>query len=319
MEPGKNLMLSVLLPPSLTAVFAFLILGTVLVFYFLLFVPVLLVKLLVPSARLRSACTGLLIRTAESWVYSYHLFFRMLFPIDWRIEVDGELDPKRTYLLVSNHQSWLDIPVLFDVFGGRTPFPRFFLKRELLWVPIIGLACWGMEFPFMKRHSREAIAANPELAREDLAVTRQACRRFRKHPATVVNFLEGTRFTEAKRDSRGSPFRHLLRPKAGGFAYALDTMGNQVAGIIDVTIAYEPTRHPPFLSFLRGEQCRLIVQVDVLPVPEALKDGDYLDDPDFRERVQQWVNGLWQRKDRRLAELNERHGAARDRAHPGEA
>ena len=149
------------------------------------------------------------------------------------------------------------------------------------------------------------MAENPELAREDLAVTRKACRRFRKRPATVVNFLEGTRFTEAKRVNRQSPYRNLLRPKAGGIAYALDTMGKQVAGIIDVTIAYRPSKYPPFWSFLLGEQCNLRVHVDVLPVPESLKDGDYLDDPAFREEVQLWVNRLWQRKDDRLDRLQE--------------
>ena len=269
-------MLSVLLPAPIVALIGFLVLGASLIAHFLAFVPFMLLKLLIPVPSVRNLITDTLIRIAIHWVYSYKVLFRLIYPINWDIQISDELDHRRSYLLVCNHQSWLDIPVLFDVFHGRTPFPRFFLKRELMYIPVIGLACWAMEFPFMKRYSREQLAENPELAREDLAVTRKACRRFRKRPATVVNFLEGTRFTEAKRVNRQSPYRNLLRPKAGGIAYALDTMGKQVAGIIDVTIAYRPSKYPPFWSFLLGEQCNLRVHVDVLPVPESLKDGDYL-------------------------------------------
>ena len=298
-------MLSALLPAPLLALAGVLILGASLVAHFLAFLPLMLLKVLVPIPALRDRITDALIRIAMHWAWSYKRLFPLLYPIRWDVQIDGLLDPRRSYLLVCNHQSWLDIPVLCVVLHGRAPFPRFFVKRELLYVPIIGVACWAMEFPFMKRYSREQLAANPALAREDLATTRRACRRFRKRPATVVNFLEGTRFTEAKRVQRRSPYRHLLRPKAGGIAYALDTMGKQVAGILDVTIAYEPSRHPPILSFLLGGQCRLRVHVDLLPVPEHLKDGDYLDDPEFRRQVQDWVNRLWQRKDARLDRMHE--------------
>ena len=218
-------MLSVLLPAPIVALIGFLVLGASLIAHFLAFVPFMLLKLLIPVPSVRNLITDTLIRIAIHWVYSYKVLFRLIYPINWDIQISDELDHRRSYLLVCNHQSWLDIPVLFDVFHGRTPFPRFFLKRELMYIPVIGLACWAMEFPFMKRYSREQLAENPELAREDLAVTRKACRRFRKRPATVVNFLEGTRFTEAKRVNRQSPYRNLLRPKAGGIAYALDTMG----------------------------------------------------------------------------------------------
>jgi hypothetical protein len=37
--------------------------------------------------------------------------------------------------------------------------------------------------------------------------------------------------------------------------------------------------------------------VRLLPVPEDVAGKDYLADSDFRERMQEWVNRIWQDKD----------------------
>ena len=215
----------------------------------------------------------------------------------------SKLEPGRRYLLIANHQSWMDIVLLFDIFHRRVPFLRFFLKQELKYVPMIGQACWAMDFPFMKRHGKEALAANPELRHEDLEATRAACELYKREPVTVVNFLEGTRFTESKRIEKQSPYRHLLRPKAAGASRTLNAMGEQFAGVIDVTIAYRPTNKPLLWSFCCGEQDTLAVYVDVLPIPQELMAGDYEHDPEFRARFQSWVNGIWMRKDARLERM----------------
>jgi 1-acyl-sn-glycerol-3-phosphate acyltransferase len=194
-----------------------------------------------------------------------------------------------------------------DVFGRHIPFLRFFLKKELIYVPVIGFACWALDMPFMKRHSKEAIAAHPELRRQDLEATRRACDKYRRIPVTVVNFLEGTRFSPAKRDARGSPYRNLLRPKAAGLSFALSAMGDQFAGVIDVTIGYAATpggrKRSLLWSFLCGDQRNIHVRARLLPVPAELLNGDYQDDPVFRERFQSWVNELWARKDAELDQL----------------
>ena len=225
--------------------------------------------------------------------------------------VEGQLDRDRSWLLVCNHQGWSDIPLLLDVLDRRVPFLRFFLKKELIWVPVIGVACVLLDMPFMKRYSKEAIAANPALKQRDLETTRRACAKYRLIPVTVVNFLEGTRFTEAKRAARGSPYANLLRPKAAGLSFALNAMGEQFAGVIDVTLCYAPSRYGPLKSFLRGEQNRLKARVRVLPLPPDLVHGDYQDDAAFRERFQAWVNELWQAKDAELTRLKSEFAAAR--------
>jgi 1-acyl-sn-glycerol-3-phosphate acyltransferase len=221
------------------------------------------------------------------------------------IEGEDQLDPDQTWLLICNHQGWADIPLLLDVFGRKLPFLRFFLKKELIWVPVIGVACVVLDMPFMKRHSKAAIAANPALRGQDLEATRQACEKYRLIPVTVVNFLEGTRFTEAKRISRGSPYVNLLRPKAAGLSFALNTMGEQFAGIVDVTLCYAPGPRGVLWGFLAGDQARMKVRARVLPLPGELMRGDYQDDEAFRERFQTWVNELWQRKDAELSSLKQ--------------
>lgn len=306
-------MLSLLLPPSLVGLLAGIVLSASTVAAFLLFIPFIVLKLLVPMAGFRRACTEILFAIARHWSAFNHLVCRLLYPVAWEIEIRGALDPAKSYLLVCNHQSWVDILLLFDQFHRRVPPLCFFYKRELLWVPVIGWACWAMDFPVMKRHTREALEKNPELRGEDLRTTRLFCERFRNQPITAVNFLEGTRFSERKRIARQSPYRHLLRPKSAGLSFTLNAMGEQFGGIIDVTIAYRPSRYPIVWSFLIGEQTDLAVHVDVRPIPQEFLAGDYQDDPEFRSRFQSWVNALWARKDARLDRMISRRPAAAPR------
>lgn len=307
-------MLSLLLPPSLAGLIAGAILIASTIAAFLCLVPFMLLKLLVPIPAFRRACTEVMFAVARHWAMFNRAFYRLMYPLAWEIDVRGTLDPNRSYLLVCNHQSIIDILLLFDQFHRRTPPLTFFLKRELLWVPVIGLACWAMDFPFMKRHSREQIARNPELKGDDLRTTRAFCERFRDQPITVVNFAEGTRFSEAKRAAQPSPHRYLLRPKSAGLAFTLAAMGEQFDGIVDVTIAYRPSRYPIVWSFLIGEQSNLAMHIDVRPVPEDLLAGNYQDDPEFRARFQAWVNALWARKDARLERMITRRPAGAPRA-----
>lgn len=306
-------MLSLLLPPSLVGLLAGALLIASTIAGFLAFVPFMLFKLLVPLAPFRRACTEVLFAIARHWAAFNRVVYRLLYPVSWDIDLRGELEPDRSYLLVCNHQSIIDILLLFDQFHRRTPPLCFFLKRELLWVPVIGLACWAMDFPFMRRHSREAVARDPALRADDLEETRTFCARFRDQPITVVNFVEGTRFSESKRVARQSPYRHLLRPKSAGLSFTLNAMGEQFAGVLDVTIVYRPSRHPIVWSFLIGEQTDLSLHINVLPLPEDLLRGDYQGDTAYRERFHEWLNALWQRKDARIERLRARRPAAAPR------
>jgi 1-acyl-sn-glycerol-3-phosphate acyltransferase len=301
-------MFSAIFPPSIVGLVTSIAVTSTIAATAVLLAPACLVKL-IAIRSLQRACSHWCVGVAIGWVAVNRVLFRLLHAVQWQIDIRTPLDPAKNYLLISNHQSWADIILLLDVLHGRVPFPRFFLKHALIYVPVIGMACWGMDFPFMRRHSREKRAAHPELKGQDLEATRRACELYKTEPVTVINFLEGTRFSEAKRAARQSPYRHLLRPKAGGLSFTLNAMGEQFDGIIDVTIAYRPTRKSYLWSFASGEQDRLAVHIDVLPIPAELMHGDYENDAEFRARFQNWVNTLWARKDARLERMLGSHPA----------
>jgi 1-acyl-sn-glycerol-3-phosphate acyltransferase len=259
-----------------------------------------LLKLVVPIAAWRRLSSRLLVAIGEAWIAINTFFLRLTQPTIWDVEGLEGLRRNASYLVVSNHQSWVDIPVLQGVFLRRLPFLRFFLKQQLIRVPFLGLAWWALDFPFMKRHSREALERNPELRHEDLEATRRACDRFRSAPASILNFVEGTRFTAAKHARMESEFRHLLPPKAGGLAFAASAMGKQLRGLVDVTIVY-PHGSPTFWDLISRGLPEVVVRVRERAIPVEWFTGDYTEDTTFREGVQAWVKALFREKDEEIA------------------
>ncbi len=268
-------------------------------------VPLLLValaKALLRWRRVRLACNGALTGIAESWIAVNTFLIDHFTGARFQVTgVDG-VQADGHYLVLANHQSWVDILVLQKVFNRRIPLMRFFLKRELIWVPLLGLAWWALDFPFMGRHTRAQIARNPELGRRDMEATRRACGKFREVPVAVMNFVEGTRFTPAKHARQDSPYRHLLKPKSGGVAYVLEAMGDALHGILDVAIAY-PGGRPTMIDLMAGRVPAVHVSVRKRPLPTDIPRSGVGDERADRARFQKWMNGLWREKDEELARL----------------
>lgn len=241
-------------------------------------------------------------RAGEAWIAGNNLAMQALHSTTWVVSGLEHLSPDVSYLVNSNHQSWTDILVLQRVFNRRIPFLRFFIKQELIWVPVLGVAWWALHFPFMKRYSPETLAKHPELRGKDLETTRRVCARLRGTPVSIINFLEGTRFTEAKHDQQQSPYRHLLRPKSGGFAFVLSAMGEQFKSMLDVTIVY-PGGRPSFGDFLCGKVPSVIVDVRERVIPAEMLAGDYSANEAFRARFQHWVADIWSDKDTLITSL----------------
>lgn len=223
--------------------------------------------------------------------------------LDWDIEGIEKLDKKRWYLLISNHQSWADIIVICILFRNLIPVNKYFIKQQMFWIPFIGLAAWALDMPFMKRYSKDFLLKHPNLRGRDIESTRRSCEKFRLRPTTVVNFVEGTRFTEEKRIKQNSTFHHLLLPKAAGIAFTLNTLGQQFDRILNVTLLYPDNRKSPFLDLIFGRMKRVVVRVETLPIKDEIR-GDYINDPVFKHRFQSWLNALWLRKDKQLKILN---------------
>ncbi len=262
-----------------------------------------MVKLLLPSVQLKAKGTE--VANAIMWLWATVNARILAFSncIEWDVQGGEELKKDGWYLLISNHLSWTDIVVLCCVFKDRIPMPKFFLKQQLLYVPFIGMACWALDMPFMRRYSREYLIRNPHKRGQDLVTTRRSCAKFKHTPTTVVNYVEGTRFTTKKQLSGKASYQHLLQPKSGGIAYTLAAMGEQFESIIDVTLAYPDNTNQPFQDMLMGRMSKIVVRVKVLPVDEQVL-GDYFNDKPYKRQFQQWLGDVWQEKDQLLQQIH---------------
>lgn len=254
------------------------------------------IKVLIPLRMVRRTCSRLLAGIAESWIAANSAMIMLFTHIQFQIPDVRGLRSDGSYLVLCNHQSWVDIPVLQMALNRRIPLMRFFLKSQLIWVPVLGLAWWALDFPFMKRHTKSQIARHPELRRQDMETTRRACEKFRGIPVSIMSFVEGTRFQPYKHARQSSPYRNLLRPKVGGVAIVLNAMGSVLHELLDVTIVY-PDGRPSMLDLMTDRVGRVLVQVTQRRIPDDLLGGDYERDTEYRLRLQHWINDLWQHKD----------------------
>ncbi|GAB4176412.1 MAG: acyltransferase [Wenzhouxiangellaceae bacterium] len=289
----------------LRAGFALILVGFNTVLHVLPLLLVALIKLLTPKGRVRRLLNHALAVIAESWIAVNSWMLDHLTSTQFEVEGIPEALAGTRFLVIANHQSWVDIPVLQKVFNRRLPLLRFFLKRELIWVPLLGLAWWALDFPFMRRHSRAEIEKRPELAGRDLEATRRACEKFSELPVAIMNFVEGTRFTEQKRQAQGSPYRHLLRPRSGGIAFVIESLPGGIDRVIDVTIAYPGFRGrgPSLFELCANRVPRVRVVVREVQLPHFGAALDYQHNAEHKTRFQAWLNALWSDKDRLLDRL----------------
>lgn len=260
-----------------------------------------LLKFILPSYKLRKLSYLAVRKMASNWSAGVNWIFKNLTPTKFSIQGQEQLSKTESVLVLSNHQTWVDIPILMQALQGKTPFYTFFLKKELIWLPFIGLACWALEFPFVRRYSKAQITAKPQLKGKDLAITKKACQRLEGIPVTLINFVEGTRFTSVKHQQQNSPYKHLLKPKAGGVAFAIAAMGQQLTSYLNITLVY-PNKKPNFIDLLSGRIKEVKVFIEKQPLPKEFFSGNYQEDPAFKAEFQNWISDIWQEKDRLLKE-----------------
>jgi 1-acyl-sn-glycerol-3-phosphate acyltransferase len=251
-----------------------------------------LLKLAVPAVGWRRFWSGIQNSFGTAWIAFNNWNLSLTNPVRWDIHGAEGLDRDQWYLVVANHRSWVDILVLQRVFNRKIPFLKFFLKKELFWVPFLGLAWWSLDYPFLSRSA---------LANKDLEAIQKAAEKFKILPVSVMNFVEGTRFTPGKHEKQRSPYTHLLKPKPGGMTFLLSSMREEVRSVLDVTIAY-PQGTPTMWGFLCGECREIRVRVRSIPVEEELV-GDFGKDKTFRRSFTAWQKSWWAEKDKELEEL----------------
>ncbi|HCP55883.1 acyltransferase [Alcanivorax sp.] len=263
-----------------------------------------LLRLVLRFEKAQVVLSRILVVIAETWIGNNNAIIALTSQIKWRISGMDTLSKDQWYLVTCNHQSWADILVLQRISNRRIPFLKFFLKQELIKVPLLGLAWWALDFPFMKRYTKAELEKTPSLKGKDLETTRKACEKFAYFPTSVMNFFEGTRFDAQKHAKQGSPYKHLLKPKAGGAAFTLNAMSGHLRNLLDVTIIYPPGTPRSLMAFLGGAMDEVEIVVQQRVIPAWASEGNYEDDAEFRARFQQWIGELWEDKDALLDKKN---------------
>ena len=262
-------------------------------------------KILIPWPPLLKVINKILQWIGENWIACNSGWMWVTQKTRWDVQGAENLNHDGWYMVVSNHQSWVDILVMQHLLNRKIPILKFFIKRELIKVPLMGFAWWALDYPFLYRHSAEYLKQHPEQAGKDFEATRKACEKFATIPTSVMNFLEGTRFTPAKHEKQKSEYEYLLRPKSGGLALALNVLGEKFSSMLDITIVY-PDGIPEFGDFLCGKVKRITVRMRTIEIPKTLLQGDYENDQAFRDAMHQWVQKLWREKDEQIQTLTKK-------------
>ncbi|MFQ6371902.1 acyltransferase [Shewanella sp. YIC-542] len=243
-----------------------------------------------------------------AWATCNGGILHLIAKVEWDVQGLEHLQKNGWYLLISNHLSGFDIAAQTYIFRNHIPMLKFFLKKELLYVPLMGLGCWALDMPFMNRTSPEKLKKNPKLKGKDLATTRRSCEKFKSLPTSIINYVEGSRFTQDKRQRQNSPYQHLLKPKAGGIAFTLSAMGEQFNALLNVTMVYPDAPKDILKAVMHGQVHKIVIRIESLPVPQV--DGDkYFNNPEYRVAFQRWLNQLWEQKDHQIGQLLQQHQA----------
>ena len=282
----------------LKGVMCFLLLTLNTLFWCIFLLSAAIIKLLIPLETSKRVFTYLIILIGECWIFCNGLWIKIFHNPKWEVEGFEQLDTKNWYLSISNHQSWADIFILQSITNRKIPMLKFFMKDILIWVPVIGLAWWALDMPFLKRYSDEKIRRNPELRGKDISSMKNSFKRFARYPVSIFIFAEGTRFTKQKKEFQSSPFDKLLLPKPGGVGLTLSTMP-YINKLIDFSIKYESDERT-FWAFLCGKLNKATIKVDLISIPENFAGKDYSQDQTFREEIKTWLYDIWQEKDKFL-------------------
>ena len=285
------------LPGPLLGVISFFLYFVCTVFLASVFFVIFFIWAITPFPKWRKKLRFLMTNMPSVWSEGIRFIMWLTTKTTWKITGLEGLNKESSYLLISNHQSWLDILLMQRVFDRHIPQLRYFMKSQLLWIPIVGQACWMLGYPFMKRYTAAYLKKHPQAQGKDLETTKKACQRFHDTPITLINYVEGTRFLAKKHRLQQSPYQHLLKPKAGGISFILSAMQGHIDTVLDVTIVYSSSNI--IWPFLQGKMREITVHVEQRSVTPDLI-GDYQNDPAFRAHFQKWLNGVWGEKDQTI-------------------
>jgi len=237
----------------------------------------------------------------EYTVYGLKIIMKIMHRDAMQVFDNNEFDKNQWYMAVSNHQSWADIFILLVAAHKRIPLLKFFMKKELAWIPFVFLANKTLNMPFVNRHSKKQLEKNPNLRFKDYENTLLACKRFLRSPSTIFSYAEGTRNNATKHKAQNSPYKNLLIPRVGGIATALSAMPN-IDVLVDYSVVYKSGKRGAW-AFLKGDMRDVKVSVKKYNIPENLKNKNYSTDEEYRKNFKIWIEGIWEEKDKEIERL----------------
>ena len=256
---------------------------------------------IIPNKNLKVSLGSLSNTMGSATVACITSALRILHKLEWDFQIPEDVDNDTWYLAMSNHQSWADIFILLAAGHKKIPLLKFFMKKELKWIPIIYLVHKTVDMPFLNRHSRSQIQANPEFKKVDFENAKKAAKRFSRNPSTAFSFAEGTRFNLKKHAAQESPYSNLLKPKVGALAIALSGMP-QVNTLVDFTVVYASEKRSTW-EFLCGDLSKAKVVAKTYALPENLKNRSFEEEDDYRKSFQTFVDAIWLEKQKMIKDL----------------
>ncbi len=238
-------------------------------------IPIALLRVLIPTRQVRERCLGLVEIIYRLAVSADSFWMQHIIGI--KLQVNGNIGNHPAPIVICNHQSWFDIPVLQEVITGAGPIIKFLVKRELIWVPVIGWICLILDFPRLNR----GVGRNAR--QSDYSLIASASGRLGFEHGALLLFPEGTRFSEDKKIRQGSPYEYLLQPRSGGLKI-IKKSAPPTTPIIDLTIIYE-NGESNFWQCLHGATSTITISVDKFVLGN-------IDDP------HSWLVSRWGIKDR---------------------
>lgn len=258
-------------------------------------------RALFPTKAFKRYISSISNKIGDLTVYGLKLILLLMHGNNITVFDDNKFDKNVWYMAMSNHQSWADIFILLVVAHKRIPLLKFFMKKELKWIPFIYLANKTLNMPFVNRHSKKEIELDPSLRLKDYQNTLESCKRFMRSPSTIFSYAEGTRNDLTKHTNQNSPYKNLLIPRIGGMATALSAMP-KIDTLVDYSVVYKSEKRDAW-SFLKGEMKDVRVLVKQHAIPENLKNKNYMEDSTYRENFKKWVEVIWVDKDESISNL----------------
>ena len=218
----------------------------------------------------------------------------------WQIDYPANISTKSWYIGMSNHMSWADIFVLLFIGNYKLPLLKFFMKKELKWIPIIYLVHKTIDMPFLNRHKPGEAQNDPDLKARNFENARDAAKKFTRYPTTAFSFVEGTRYTETKNNIQLSPYDDLLKPKIGALVTAFSGMP-MVEELIDFTIIYKTPKRSAW-DFACGEMREAKIIIRSYKIPKFIKESDDMDSVKYKNQFRLFINDIWLEKQKLIKE-----------------